>query len=266
MGSSEVKWLSGGNTHDAIAKIGSTVRRPTGTWTPGIHALLRHLEAAGFEHAPRVLGFDDEDREIVTFIEGTIVWPDAPDLLSTAVALTEVAWVIRAFHDAARDFVPPPCEWSDFAADPSGIEEIVCHNDLGPWNLVRSMDSWVFIDWDLAAPGRVAWDLGWAILSLVPFFPDRMPPPDELRRRLEVFCSAYGLDRIPRDVIHVAFERAAFEANMIRTRGERGLEPHARLLREGHYDVWQATATTIAAHEQAWTQMVGDLIDQRREL
>lgn len=260
MESPEVEWLSGGNTHGAIAKIGSTVRRPTGPWTPGVHALLRHLEAAGFAGAPRVLGFDEQDREILTFVGGTVIWPEAPELVTDA-ALAEVAQLIRAFHDAASDFVPPACEWSDIASDPSVIAEIICHNDLAPWNLVRSGDRWVFIDWDLAAPGRLAWDLGWAILSLVPFFPDRMPPPAELRQRLNTFCCAYGLDRLPRDVIHVAFERADHEATLIRTRGERGIEPHARLLREGHYDVWRAAAENIAAHEQEWTQIVSDLLD-----
>ena len=53
-----------------VERVGDTMRRSTGPWTPAVHALLRHLEAVGFEGAPRVLGSDDQGREVLTFIEG----------------------------------------------------------------------------------------------------------------------------------------------------------------------------------------------------
>jgi thiamine kinase-like enzyme len=31
-------------------------------------------------------------------------------------------------------------------------EDLICHHDLAPWNLVRDGDRWVFIDWDGACP------------------------------------------------------------------------------------------------------------------
>jgi hypothetical protein len=58
--------LSGGNTNAAVVKVGSTVRRPTGPWTPRVHELLRRLESSGFEGAPRVRGIDERGREILT--------------------------------------------------------------------------------------------------------------------------------------------------------------------------------------------------------
>ena len=45
--------LVGGNTHAEIVKISDTVRRPTGDWTPGVHALLKHLDTRGYDGAPR---------------------------------------------------------------------------------------------------------------------------------------------------------------------------------------------------------------------
>ena len=58
--------------------MGDTVRRATGPWTPAVHALLRHLETAGFEAAPCVLGVDDDGREVLSFIEGEAVGDDDP--------------------------------------------------------------------------------------------------------------------------------------------------------------------------------------------
>jgi hypothetical protein len=39
-------------TFSTLARVGDTVRRSTGPWTPAVHALLRHLEWAGFDGAP----------------------------------------------------------------------------------------------------------------------------------------------------------------------------------------------------------------------
>jgi len=58
----------GGNLNEAV-RIGNTVRRRAGPWTPAVHALLRFLEHEGFP-APRVLGIDERHREILTYIEG----------------------------------------------------------------------------------------------------------------------------------------------------------------------------------------------------
>lgn len=38
-----------------------------------VQAVLLHLEAVGFEGAPRFLGVDDEGREILTYIEGDVL-------------------------------------------------------------------------------------------------------------------------------------------------------------------------------------------------
>jgi hypothetical protein len=153
--------LSGGNTHEQVVRIDGTVRRPTGPWTPGIHALLIHLEEERFAGAPRVYGIDEHGREVLDYVEGEVVHPDHRDLFGPDRALAEIANVIRHFHDAASSFIGfDRFAWSDRGSDPSGAHELLCHNDLAPWNLIRSREGrWVFIDWDLAAPGRRSWDI-----------------------------------------------------------------------------------------------------------
>ena len=98
-----------------------------------MHALLDHLSAAGFAAAPRALGLDEDGREVVSYAPGDVVWPGHFELLEHDEALIEVAQLIRRYHDVVANFVPPPgALWWDLAADPSGVHELVCHNDLAP--------------------------------------------------------------------------------------------------------------------------------------
>jgi hypothetical protein len=61
----EAEHLLAGNV-STVVRIGDTARRTTGPWTPAVHALLRYLEVMGFEGAPRVLGIDEQGREMLT--------------------------------------------------------------------------------------------------------------------------------------------------------------------------------------------------------
>ena len=75
-----------------------------------MHALLRHLEDAGFAAAPRLVGsgLDTDGREMVTFIDGEFTQP-GPWSLDGAAA---VGRMLRDLHRATRSFRPPPnAEW-----------------------------------------------------------------------------------------------------------------------------------------------------------
>ena len=63
--------LHGGNT-SVVVRVGDTVRRQTGHWTPAVHALLAHLKSVGFSDAPTVMGIDDHCREILPFVTGEV--------------------------------------------------------------------------------------------------------------------------------------------------------------------------------------------------
>ena len=145
--------LPGGNVAP-VYRIGDTVRRQTGPWTPAVHALLRHLERVGFDGAPRVLGIDGESREILSYLEGFVPYaPHIPSEIWTDDALTRTAQLIRAYHDAVRSFEPPSNAQWRFCPGAPAQGEIVCHNDIAPWNTVyRDGLPVAFIDWDFAAP------------------------------------------------------------------------------------------------------------------
>jgi hypothetical protein len=248
------KALSGGNTHEVIVRIDGTVHRPTGPWTPGVHALLGHLEEQGFDGAPRVRGIDEQGREVLDYVEGEVVHPDNDRLLVSDAALAEVVVSIRRFHDAVESFADPErFQWSDRGGDPRGPHEIVCHNDLAPWNLVHTPDGrWAFIDWDFAAPGRRSWDLAFALLSMVPLMPKSHLTKQRTAERITLFRNAYGHNEFPDDVLAVAAERCAREGDLIDRLGAAGEPPYDRLLREGHSEIWHAAEAHVVGQTPDW--------------
>src|SRR5205085_1116618 len=69
-------WELPGGKGGGTVRVGRTVRRATGPWSPAVHALLAHLTAAGLAEAPRVLGIDSAGREALTFLPGRVADPD----------------------------------------------------------------------------------------------------------------------------------------------------------------------------------------------
>lgn len=204
--------LPGGNL-SPVVRLGDTVRRSVGPWTPAVHSLLRYLEAHGFDGAPRVLGFDEQDREVLSFIEGGTDSSGDPSWVWSTTALIEAAQLIRRYHDLCRNFQPPAnALWQVMVGAP--VEgEIICHNDLAPYNTVfRNGVPVAFIDWDLAAPGPALWDVAYAAWRFVPLYnnPRQRGWPSELSERatrLRLFCDAYQLDADERSQLVPMIER-----------------------------------------------------------
>ena len=99
--------LPGGRSFGAV-RVGDEVRRPAQPWTATVHSVLRHLEDAGFDGAPRARGFDEQGRERLTFLPGqtlgeTTPWPD---WLRSDDALRQVGAWLRRLHDATATFRP----------------------------------------------------------------------------------------------------------------------------------------------------------------
>ena len=128
------------------------VRRPAGPWTPAVHALLRHLESAGFAGSPRVAGdgYDEHGREVVTYIEGEFVHPHA----WSDEGVWRVGRMLRELHEATATFRPPPdAVWHPWPFHSDAPDAIISHRDPGPWNIVaRDGLPVAFIDWPTAGP------------------------------------------------------------------------------------------------------------------
>ncbi|MGH3354379.1 MAG: NUDIX domain-containing protein, partial [Nocardioidaceae bacterium] len=178
--------LPGGNVGGAV-RIGPTVRRPTGPWTPAVHALLDHLAARGLDHVPRVLGYDERDREVLTFLVGDVIDVDG-DRLGEA-RLTDVMRWLRLYHEAVADFRPEgEVRWR-FEERALAAGEIVCHHDVAPYNLAFLGDALTGVfDWDVAGPGTALDDLAFTAWNCVPLF----RPVVDAGRRLRLMAQAYG--------------------------------------------------------------------------
>lgn len=231
--------LHGGNVSAGVVRVGDTVRRPAGPWTPAVHALLTHLHDVGFRGAPRPLGIDEQGREVLTFARGEVVWPDRFALMERG--LGRVARLIRDFHDAVAGFVPPrDARWQVLI--PADGAEIIAHHDLAPWNLVAD-EEWVFIDWDTAAPGTRLWDVAYALHGFVPLSASPDQQREDAPARVREFADAYGLDeRGRRELVPLLARRTRSMHDFLR---DQTTEPWTRLWAEGHGAVWAADADYI---------------------
>src|SRR3954451_4611848 len=151
--------LAGGNM-TAVVRVGDTVRRTAGPWTPTIHAFMHHLRASGFVMIPEPLGIDDRGREIISLLPGAPATYPLPDFAWSDATLTAVAETLRAFHDASVGFAPAPDgRWQWPAHEPA---EVVCHNDFAPYNLMFEDGKLTgVIDLDVASPGPRVWDIAY---------------------------------------------------------------------------------------------------------
>lgn len=187
-----------------VLRLGSTVHRPAGPWTPAVHALLSHLADVGFDGAPQPKGVDEAGREVLSYVPGDVTDYPLADYAGTDQALCEVAALLRRYHDATVDFTPP--DGAVWRVPPMSPVEVICHGDIAHYTCVfRNGHPVAFIDFDHAHPGPRRWDVAHAAYRFAPLTaptnPDFTLPLDQQMIRLRLFCDTYGLGREDRDVL-----------------------------------------------------------------
>lgn len=225
--------LEGGLT-STVVRIGDAVHRSTGPWTPGVHALLRHLENEGFGGAPRVHGLDAHGREILSFLPGDVAHPPLPDYALTDDAVEGAARLLRRYHDASASF--RPAEGTVWRHTIEGEREVMCHHDAAPYNMVfRDGQPVALFDFDFASPGPRAWDVAYAVYTWAPLYRWEATPEawSEALRRLGVFIRGYG--RAPLGDLGGTLVRRIEAMALWLGSGEPG-SAQARLVEEGHLD------------------------------
>ena len=175
--------LAGGATNGGVVRVGDTVRRSPRPSSGLVRDVLRRLERAGFDAAPRWLGVDEQGRDVLGWIEGdtftdrTRLHPflggPRTRVTFSAMQLAVAMRLLRRFHDALGD-------------------EVVCHGDFGPWNLVwRAGLPVALIDFDAVHRGDVSCDVAYLLRTFIGHGLVPEPAP-ELVRRTHVALDAYG--------------------------------------------------------------------------
>jgi hypothetical protein len=206
-----------------VVRIEDTVRRPIRPFTATVHAYLTHLHSGGFTAAPEPLGYDQQGREILSYVPGGVPVEPLPDWATAPEVLTALARLVRRLHDTAQGWTPPRgAVWGSVPGTPPAgvvplfdVPELISHQDYCPGNVVfRDGLPAAFIDFDLARPTTRVADAVNAMYWWVPLLDPQDRPPAladaDAAARVRLFADTYGMDAAQRaEVVAVAVRRAA---------------------------------------------------------
>ncbi len=237
--------LPGGNSGSPVVRNGEVTLKPATSATDAIHAYLTELGRAGVD-VPVPHGRDEDGRQRLEFVDGTLAI-DAGRLDESG--LRRVGALIRSIHDASEHIeIPSGVPWT--SAIPAPRSDLMCHNDLAPWNLIIG-ERWVFIDWDAAAPSTRAWDLAYAAQSFT--LNDPSLPPVEAAHDLSNFVDGYRADATLRSTLpDVMIKRVDAMVALLENGRVSGTEPWASMHDDGHGDHWRAVSAYVADNVDMW--------------
>jgi hypothetical protein len=241
--------LTGGTANRGqVVRVGDTVRRPQRPTSPATHALLRHLAEVGFTGAPRFLGIDELDREVLSYVPGTAITPPFPDWALTDEALASVAALLLSYHRAVETFDSSPYAWPPSAPE-AFRGELISHNDPNLDNVVfRDCTAVALIDFDLSSPGSRLWDIAAAARLWAPLRADDDITDARHGRalgRFRLFVDAYGAGvPLRRQLVDAVRANHDWLYEIVRSGAEHG--------NPGFADYWTEGAGERAARTRAW--------------
>lgn len=241
--------LAGGNATDGVVRVGSTVRKPWTAATPSVLAYMRAMRDAGVD-VPVVYEQDAQGRQVTEFVPGCLAMESPPLSLPE---LSRVGRLVRAIHDASAAYVPDSdSTWT--TPIPAPRADLICHNDLAPWNLLIG-DRWVFIDWDAAAPSTRLWDLAYAAQAFT--LNDASADPLEAAQALASFIDGYNADDELRAGLPVTmWQRTTAMYELLKNSQVTGSEPWGTMYTTGHGDHWNTVTQFVRNNESLWAKTV----------
>jgi len=248
LGESEV--FADGNM-TPVVRQGNSVMRALPTGWRGSHAVLRHLETKKFPYSPRLIRHDDT-HEWLTFLLGHSLPADLAGSRQSDL-LVQVGTMIRSYHDAIADFVAPDdIVWGPTIGANEPVE-VICHNDIAPWNIVVDANDNLtgLIDWDLLNPGPRSHDLAYAAWRFGLLEPgEELGSVADCATRIVTLLDAYGLllhDRI--GFVDLIIERAQTGFDVVETLGKQGVPGYAALYEKGAHH-WGVPSMKWISHHR----------------
>lgn len=127
-------------------------------------------------------------------------------------------------------------------------EETICHGDLSPWNTVyNDRRAIALIDWDSAAPGARADDVGFATWRYLRLGLPDAPSIGDQRRQLRLVASAYG-KWIPEQLLDLAAEGQVHHRRLFADRRVAGDPQFLHLIELGALDYIDNARGWLDAH------------------
>lgn len=236
-------------------RIGETVRRSTGPWTPAVHALLDHV-GQRVTRVPKVMGFDERGREVLSYLPG-LVYDIDTEMLNQEQLRSVVTWT-RSFHEAVAGFTHRgPWRFFDVKA-PS----LIGHNDIAPYNVCFDGDELVGVfDWDFAGPSTPLMELAFIAWNCVPLWRDIGSPAAAVR--LQLIASTYG-STSARDILYAVQGRIQLMLDGIPVAAGAGDPGMANLMAEGEPERSQQALDDLVTRIPAIDACLGRLrpVDQ----
>jgi hypothetical protein len=249
--------LTGGNS-SLVSLRGNTVRRPAGAWTRQVHWLLRYLRRKGIGAVPEPLGFDEQGREVLSFLPGEVGHYPLSDAMRSVEVLLSAAQLLRRIHDAAAEIAQ--VRLAGWQAPTRPPVEVICHGDFAPYNCVFEGGKLVgVIDFDHAHPGPRLWDLAYALYRFAPLSaptnPEGFGSPAEQARRARLFCEAYGLEERSQVVAYV-LARVKFMVERLLEGAQQGDARLQANIDAGHLATYQTDAAYIEDQQDFLRQVL----------
>ncbi|PTL39118.1 phosphotransferase [Alkalicoccus saliphilus] len=254
--------LSGGNVSD-VYRSEDTVRRQLKPVSALIHPLLKHLEAKGFDFAPKFLGIDEQGREVLTYIEGEAGNYPLKEYMWSDDVLKEIAEKQRAFHDAVADFLVPD-RWQPLDNTPDNFE-VICHNDFAVYNIIFHQEKPVgIIDFDVAAPGPRLWDIAYTLYTCVPLsrfyltetgkavYYNPAQDAGRIKQRVQLFFASYGMEGMEKNYLEMTVRRLEGLCMYMKRKAAEGDEAFQKMIKEGHLEHYINDMAFLRKHGKEW--------------
>lgn len=248
-------WKTRETPQDQVESINNEVHRPAGYWTRQVHKFLHFLREQGFCAAPEPLGFDEQGREVVSFIKGEVSHDLLSQNASSLKVLTSAAKLLRAYHDASQNFLNVNSVSKDWLLPCKNPQEVICHGDFAPYNLVLDGEQVIgIIDFDAVHPGPRTWDIAYALYRFAPFTnpnnEDGFGNIEDQILRARLFCNAYGLAKEKRmGMADLMIERLQNLIDFMMRSAQGGNKKYEQNIKEGHHLTYLEDIEYIRIHK-----------------
>lgn len=161
--------ISGGRLNRGrLVRLGDFVLRPADESVEVEEVVIEVGKV--FRGVPKTFGRDSSSRLKLEWIDGESADLFQGDEEQSKALLISVGALLRDLHDSTEGAVTNRVAIFRDSLDPSGVQEVVCHGDAGPGNVIfRDGIAFALIDWEMASPGRRSWELATALRYWAPF-------------------------------------------------------------------------------------------------